>query len=398
MKYAIVIVDGAADLPLAELGGRTPLQAADKPTMDAIAASGRIGTVRNVPEGFPPGSDVAILSVLGYDPRSNYTGRAPLEAAAQNLAIEPGTWVFRCNLVTIVDGIMADYSAGHISTAEATTLIVALNKALGSPTIAFHPGVSYRHLMTCRGEVNVSTTPPHDILGEPAARHLPTGAGSDVLRDLMDRSRDLLAVHEINAVRADLGENVASSIWLWGEGTPPVLEPFARRFGLSAAVITAVDLVRGIAALTGMDRIEVPGATGYVDTNYDGKGLAAVEALDTHDLVVVHVEAPDECAHNAQVDLKIQAIEDIDRRVVAPILRRLRAEGDDWRILVLPDHPTPCSLRTHTADPVPFAIAGKDVRGVVTDRFDEAAAAGSDLHIQFGHEMMEYLTKPSRKG
>ena len=398
MKYAIVITDGAADRPLAELNDRTPLQVAAKPTIDAIAAMGRIGTVRNVPEGFPPGSDVAILSVLGYDPRADYTGRAPLEAAAQDLAIEPGTWVFRCNLVTIIDGIMEDYSAGHISTAEATTLIASLNAALGSDTIAFHPGVSYRHLMTYRGEVNVTSTPTHDILGEPAAKHLPSGTGADVLGDLMARSRAVLAAHEVNAVRADLGENVASSIWLWGEGTPPALEPFAKRFGLSAAVITAVDLVRGIAALTGMDRIDVEGATGYVDTNYDGKGRAAVEALDTHDLVVVHVEAPDECGHNAQVDLKIQAIEDIDQRVVKPILERLKAEGDDWRILVLPDHPTPIALRTHTADPVPFAIAGKDVVSVVADRLDETTAAESDLHIQFGHEMMEYLTKPSHKG
>ncbi|MFW6146190.1 MAG: cofactor-independent phosphoglycerate mutase [Planctomycetota bacterium] len=397
MKYAIVIADGAADLPLAELDDRTCLQAADIPTLDAIAAMGRIGTVRNVPEGFAPGSDVAILSVLGYDPRAIYTGRAPLEAAARNLAIEPGTWVFRCNLVTIIDGIMEDYSAGHIATAEATTLIEALNAALGSETVAFHPGVSYRHLMTYRGDVTVTTTPPHDILDEPVARHLPTGKGSDGLRTLMARSRDLLAGHEVNAVRADLGENVASSIWLWGEGTPPTLEPFTRRFGLSAAVITAVDLIRGIATLTGMDRIEVPGATGYVDTNYDGKGRAAVEALDTHDLVVVHVEAPDECGHNAQVDLKIKAIEDIDRRVVAPILERLKAEGDDWRILVLPDHPTPCTVRTHTADPVPFAIAGKDVAGVVADRFDETTAEAGDLHIRFGHEMMEYLTKPSKE-
>ncbi len=398
MKYAIVIPDGAADLPLAELDHHTPLQAAKIPTIDAIAAMGRIGTVRNVPEGFAPGSDVAILSVLGYDPRADYTGRAPLEAAAQDLAIEPGMWVFRCNLVTIIDELMEDYSAGHISTAEAATLIAALNAAMASETVAFHPGVSYRHLMTYRGDVKVTTTPPHDILGEPIAKHLPTGKGADALRTLMARSRDLLAGHEVNAVRADLGENVASSIWLWGQGTPPVLEPFARRFGLTAAVITAVDLVRGIAALTGMDRIDVEGATGYVDTNYAGKGRAAVEALDTHDLVVVHVEAPDECGHNAQVDLKIKAIENIDRHVVKPILERLKAEGDDWRILVLPDHPTPCAVRTHTTDPVPFAIAGKDVVGVVADRFDEAAAAASDLHIRFGHEMMEYLTKPSREG
>jgi len=392
MKYAIVIVDGAADWPLEQLGGRTPLQAAEKPTMDAIAAAGKIGTVRTVPEGMPPGSDVAILSVLGYDPAADYTGRAPLEAAAQDLQVDPNTWIFRCNFVTIIDGVMQDYSAGHISTEEAARLIAELNDRLADQS-----GVGYRHLMTLTDDVDVATTPPHDIMGQTVDRHLPRGRGSDRLIELTRRSQQLLAGHEINTVRADLGENIASSIWLWGEGTTPTLTPFADRYGLSAAVITAVDLVRGIAALTGMDRIDVPGATGYVDTNYVGKGAAAVKALDTHDLVVVHVEAPDECAHNAQVELKIKAIEDIDKFVVKPIYERLGAEGDDWRICVLPDHPTPCELRTHTADPVPFAIAGKDVVRVVTESFDETAAAESDLHIQYGHEMMEYFTKPSRE-
>ncbi len=398
MKYAIVIVDGAADWPIDELDGRTPLQAAHKPAMDRIAIEGKIGTVRNVPEGMPPGSDVAILSVLGYDPRSEYTGRAPLEAAAQKLQIDPDAWILRCNFVTIIDGVMEDYCAGHISTSEATQLIAELNEQLADEAVRFYPGVGYRHLMTFAGDLKVSTTPPHDILGRPTQSHLPTGRGSELLTTLMARSQEILAGHEINTVRADLGENTASSIWLWGQGKMPVLKSFAECYGLSAAVITAVDLVAGIAALTGMDRIDVPGATGYIDTNYMGKGEAAAAALDDHDLVIVHAEAPDECGHNAQVQYKVKAIEDIDKFIVAPLLQRLEAEGDDWRILVLPDHPTPCALRTHTADPVPFAMAGKDVVKVVSDAFTEQAASDSDLHVQFGHEMMEFFVKPSKDG
>ncbi len=391
MKYAIIIPDGAADGPIGELGDRTPLQAARTPHMDRIAIEGKIGTVRTVPAGLSPGSDVAILSLMGYDPRAHYTGRAPLEAAAQGLTIAPDEWVLRCNLVTIVEGVMEDYSAGHISTEEARQLIEQVQQQLGSDQARFYTGVGYRHLLTLPGPLDVQTTPPHDILGQPVARHLPSGPGSDRLIRLMQASQDLLAEHEINAVRRDLGENLATSIWLWGQGQMPTLEPFEGRFGLRAAVITAVDLVRGIATLVGMDRIEVPGATGYIDTNYAGKGQAAIEALKTHDLVVVHVEAPDECGHNAQARLKTQSLEDIDRHIVGPILEHLESTGDDWRILVSPDHPTPCSLRTHTAEPVPFAVAGKGVRAVLRTPFTEAAATDSDLHVEFGHELMEYF-------
>jgi len=396
MKCAIIIIDGAADRPLAELDGKTPLEAAEKPAIDRIATEGKIGTSCNVPAGMHPGSDVAILSLLGYDPLEYYTGRAPLEAAARGLSVPTGTWIFRCNLVTIVDGVMIDHSAGHISTAEGTRLIEEMDKALGSEQISFYGGVSYRHLMTVAGEMNVKTTPPHDVLGEPADRHLPTGKGSKLLVDLIRRSQTLLADHEINAIRRDMGENVASSIWLWGEGTPPTLPSFQERFGIRAAVITAVDLIRGIAMLTGMNVIEVEGATGYVDTNYAGKGAAAVAALDACDLVIVHVEAPDECGHKAEAKLKTQAIADIDQHIVTPVLKRLKAEGDDWRILVSPDHPTPVELRTHTADPVPFAVAGKDIAHVVSGPLTEANAAESDFHVKFGHELMEFFLKPSR--
>jgi len=377
MKVALVIPDGAADDPLPDLDGRTPLQAAEKPTIDRLAASGRVGLVCNVPEGYPPGSDVAILSLVGYDVTQCYTGRAPLEAAAQGLTVGDDETVFRCNLVTLADGTMVDYCAGHITTDEAAPLIDALNERLRGPELRFHVGVGYRHLMICAGAFDVSLTPPHDITGQAFAEHLPTGAGSDRLRELMSAAREILAGHPATAAREPTGKNPATDIWLWGHGTMPRLPSFADRFGKTAAVITAVDLVRGIAALTGMDVIDVDGATGYIDTNYAGKGAAAVAALDTHDVVIVHVEAPDECGHNDQPREKTQAIGDIDRHVVAPLLERLQREPAGWRMAVLPDHPTPCRLRTHTRQPVPFVIAGSDIATNGQDRYDESTAAAA---------------------
>jgi len=391
MKYAIIVPDGAADEPLDELDGRTPLQAAHTPNMDWIAANGRIGTVCNIPKGMACGSDVAILSVLGYDPAEFYTGRAPLEAAARGLAIHDDEWVFRCNLVTIIDGVMEDYCAGHISTEEAATLIGELNSRSQFEQVRFHTGVGYRHLMVCPGPLKVTTTAPHDILGKRVNRHLPSGKGSKLLRELIDRSRDILVEHEINAVRRDLGENPATNIWLWGEGKMPNLPPFAERFGKSAATIAAVDLVRGISKLIGWDVIDVEGATGYIETNYPGKGAAAVEALADHDIVFVHVEAPDEAGHNADVAAKVDAIGRIDEHVVGPVLRQLRDGGEPWRILVLPDHPTPCTVRTHTRRAVPFAVAGERIESVLHGTFDEATGEQSDLHIDRGCELMEYF-------
>lgn len=391
MKYAIVIPDGAADVPLEDLHDRTPLAAAHKPNMDWISANGKCGTVRTIPRNVEPGSDVAILSVLGYDPREYYTGRAPLEAAARGLEVGPDEWIFRCNFVTIIDGIMEDHSAGHIATQEAAALIAELNRLIGHERIRFHPGVSYRHLMTLKGEVDVATTPPHNILGQPVAGRLPTGPGSEILLTLFQRSEAVLAEHEVNQVRRDLGENPATHIWLWGQGNMPRLPAFSDRFGIRGAAISAVDLIRGLAALIGWDSIDVPGATGFLDTNYAGKGAAAVEALGDHDLVFVHVEAPDEAGHEADAKGKVQAIEQVDRHVVGPLLAHLRASGDDWRILVMPDHPTPCTLRTHTAEPVPFAIAGTRVASVIKLPFDEDSVGKSDLHIERGWELMEFF-------
>ncbi len=391
MKYAIVIPDGAADVPLQELDGRTPLTAAHKPNMDWIAANGKCGTVRTVPRNMAPGSDVAILSVLGYDPSRYYSGRAPLEAAARGLHVGPDEWVFRCNFVTIIDGIMEDHSAGHIASQEATALIAELNRLIGHERIRFHPGVSYRHLMTLRGQVNVTTTPPHDILGKSVAEHLPSGPGSEILLTLFQRSQTVLAEHEVNQVRRDLGENPATHIWLWGQGKMPHLPAFSERFGVRGAAISAVDLIRGLAKLIGWDTVEVPGATGFLDTNFAGKGAAAIEALADHDLVFVHVEAPDEAAHQADCKGKVQAIEQVDRHVVGPLLEHLRGGSDGWRILVMPDHATPCTVRTHTGEPVPFAIAGTRVPSVLAVPFDEASAAKSDLHVKQGWELMEFF-------
>ena len=393
MKYALIIPDGAADLPLAELKGRTPLEAARKPHMDWIAQNGKCGTVRTIPPGMPAGSDVAILSVIGYDPRQHYPGRAPLEAAAQGIQLGPDEWVFRCNFVTLVDGAMEDYSAGHISTEEASALIDELNQVLGGEAVRFHRGVSYRHLVTVKGNFNVKTTPPHDILSKPALANLPSGTGADFLRSLIERSGRLLANHEINKVRRDLGENPATHIWLWGQGQMPQLPSVQARYGVRGAAITAVDLVRGMAKLIGWRVIDVLGATGYVDTNYAGKGAAAVKALDDVDLVCVHVEAPDEAGHAADIKAKLHAIEQIDEHVVGPLLARLREEKAGWRILVLPDHPTPVSVRTHTAEPVPFAIAGERIEGVLKGPFHEKTAAAGDLHIERGHELMEFFLK-----
>ncbi len=394
MKYAIVIPDGAADAPLDELDGKTPLAAASTPNMDWIAANGRCGTVSNIPAKMPCGSDVAILSVLGYDPVKCYTGRAPLEAAAQGLDVDPDQWIFRCNLVTVVDEAMEDYSSGHITTEEASALISELNRLLGGQRVLFHAGVSYRHLVTIDGDFDVTTTPPHDILGETIWGRLPSGSGSEILRTLMDRSQAVLAEHEINTVRRDLGENPATMIWLWGQGKMPRMDSFEQRFSVRGAAITAVDLVRGIAKLIGWDVIEVPGATGYVDTNYPGKGAAAIEALQDHDLVCVHVEAPDEAGHSANAQSKVEAISRIDEHVVGPLLRRLQTEGEDgWRMLVLPDHPTPCAVRTHTYDAVPFAMAGTRIESVVASEFTESAANESDLHVPRGCELMEFFLK-----
>lgn len=392
-RYAIIVPDGAADQPIPGFEGKTAIEAASTPNMDWIAASGRQGLVQTVPIGMEPGSDVAMMSLLGYDPARFYSGRAPIEAVARQIRLGPQDWVFRCNLVTIADGKMADHSAGHIPTQEAARLIEDLAKALAKEGIEFHIGVSYRHLIVFRQmDFDVQTYPPHDNIGRPIERILPRGKGADLLCGLMARSVEILKDHQVNQVRADLGENPANSIWLWGQGRQAVLERFDKRFGLKGAAITAVDLVRGLARLIGFDLIEVPGATGFFDTNYAGKAQAAIEAFKDHELVLVHIEAPDEASHQNNAQIKKAAIEKIDSLIVGPVLKALQGYPA-WRIMVLPDHPTPVSTGAHSDNPVPFAMAGSDIKGLVSMAFSENNAANSGLRIANGCELMEYFLR-----
>ena len=395
MKYAIIIPDGAADEPLKELGGKTPLEAAHTPNMDAIARAGRLGTVRTVPEGFESGSDVATMCLLGYDPAVYHTGRAPLEAAAQRIPLAPTDWVFRCNLVTVVDGIMKDHSAGGISDAEAQRLIRDLARHLNLAGFEFHTGVSYRNLLVYRGheDFDVTTKPPHEIPDEPIAKWVPRGKGSEILRDIMDRSRELFADHEINRTRLQTGHNPASQVWLWGQGHAPDMPTFNDRFGVhSGCMITGVDLLRGLAVLLGWQVREVEGMTSFHDTNYVGQGESTAAALDQYDLVFSHIEAPDEASHQADYKTKVASIEAIDKHVVGAVLEKLKTYPE-WRILVMPDHPTNIATRKHGYAPTLFAMAGTRVQSAFERPYTEAAAKASDLHIERGHELMEFFLR-----
>jgi len=392
-KYAIIVPDGAADEPIAQLGNKTILEAAEIPNMDRISQQGRQGLARTIPVGFEPGSDVAQMSLLGYDPRRYYSGRAPIEAVAIDVQLSPSDWVFRCNLVTIVDNRMLDHSAGHISSEEAKQLVSELNENLGNQKVRFYQGVSYRNLVVFKGmDFDVQTYPPHDNIGVDKDKILPRGKNSEILIDLMARSHQLFVNHDINRVRNDLGENQASSIWFWGQGKKAQMESFQARFGLKGASITAVDLVRGLSRLIGFKLINVPGATGFVDTNYQGKASAAIKALEEFDIVFIHIEAPDEASHSGSPELKIKAVEQIDKFIVGPVLEALKTH-QNWRILVSPDHPTPIRSCAHSPDPVPFAMAGTSVRGVVSKGFSEPNAAQSGFKIDNGFELMEYFLK-----
>lgn len=364
-KYVIVIPDGAADEPFEGLGGKTALQAANIPEMDRVARDGIVGRSRNVPDRFLPASDVATLSLFGYDPERYYTGRAPLEAAAMGIALGPDDWAIRCNLMTILDGRLTDFTAGHITSEEGRPLIEALHAGLSRPEIEFHPGVSYRNLMIYRGNASdrpfddqTVTDPPHDHPDQPAADHLPRGPGADLLRDLMSRATPILASHPVNQARIAAGKRPANAIWLWGQGRAPSMPRFAEVHGLKGAIISAVDLVRGVGVLAGWTRIDVPGATGYLDTDYDAKGRAGIAALDDFDIVCVHVEAPDEASHEGRADAKVQAIERIDQAIVGPLRRALEDRGQPWRMVISPDHSTLLRTRAHDRAPVAWAMAG----------------------------------------
>lgn len=392
-KHVIIVPDGAADSPLEMFDNQTVIEAADTPAIDWISINGMQGLSCNVPKGLTPGSDVAMMSLLGYDPKKYYTGRAPIEAVAMGIGMKQDDWIFRCNLVTIADADMADHSAGHISQKEANILMNDIGEQLGSKNIKFYPGVSYRNLCLIKGQdFNVKTRPPHDMIGEAVDKNLPKGKNAEMLVELMAKSQQLLSQHEVNRVRQDLGENPVSSIWLWGQGQQAFLDKFSKRFGLKGSTITAVDLVRGLSKLIGFGLIQVEGATGYADTNYSGKATAAIEALETNDIVLVHVEAPDEAGHSGNAKLKKQAIESMDHLIVKPVLDALK-KYDDWRILVMPDHPTPVMTRAHSSEPVPFAMAGTDINGVMNAKFSEANSRKTGFVIEQGHTLMEYFLK-----
>ena len=365
MKYVVLQGDGMADWPVAELGNKTPLEYARTPNMDRIASQGLLGLTHTIPEGFPSGSDVGTMSLLGYDPRRYHTGRSPIEAASMGVELGPEDIAFRCNLVTLgVDEngqeIMVDFAADHITSEEAAELIQAINAQLGGTEIEFYPGVSYRHLMVWHGgKEKMNATPPHDITGQPTAGHFPEGEGAERLRTLMEQSRTILANHPVNKKRQANGHQPASSIWLWGQGRRPAVPTIRQQFGIEGSVISAVDLVRGIGVLAGLEVIHVPGATGFLDTNYLGKGQYGLNALRHKDFLFLHVEATDEAGHMGAADKKVQALQDFDEKVVGTILEGLQ-EFSEWRVLLMPDHATPVAIKTHSPDPVPFAILSSE--------------------------------------
>ena len=372
MKHVVILGDGMADLPLSELQGRTPLQAARISNMDMIAREGRNGLARTVPKGMPPGSDVANLSIMGYEPSKYYTGRAPLEAAAMGVSLGEDEIAFRCNFVTIVDGIMKDYSAGHISSEEGSELIRSLKPLM--PAQRLYAGVSYRNLLVLKAGEDAICTPPHDITDQSIAEWMPRGQDSKMLIELMEAALPILADHPVNVLRVSEGKGPANMIWLWGQGRAPAMPTFHDKYGISGAMISAVDLLKGIGVYAGLDDVNVQGATGTIDTNYEGKVQAALEALKRLDFVYLHIEAPDEASHAGDLEQKIRAIELFDQRVVGPMIDGLHRSDQEWRVLLMPDHATPVSIKTHSCDPVPFAIMGDGIESDPVKRFNEEEA------------------------
>lgn len=397
MKYIIVLGDGMADEPLEVLGNKTPLQVAEKPGMDALAKKGEVGLTCMVPEGMAPGSDTANLSVMGYDPKIYYTGRSPLEALSIGVEMSNKDVSFRCNVVTLSeeeecyeDKTIIDHSSGEISTEDAAVLVEALKEGLKNEGYEFYVGTSYRHLLLWKDGNVVELTPPHDILTKRIGEYLPK---DEVLRDMMKKSYDILVNHPINVERKKKGLNPANSAWFWGAGTRPGLESFEKKTGKRGAMISAVDLLKGIAVGSEMDNIEVEGANGGLHTNYTGKMQAAAKALleDYYDFVYIHVEAPDEMGHQGLVKEKIQAIENIDKYIVRPLVERMDASGEDYRILVLPDHPTPIRVRTHTGGPIPYLLYDSRKRLGENAGYDEWVAEHSGVLKNAGHTLINYL-------
>ncbi|MCC5829603.1 MAG: cofactor-independent phosphoglycerate mutase [Phycisphaeraceae bacterium] len=402
LKYVVIIADGAADLPLEELEGKTPLESAAMPNLRELAPTGRLGTVATTPPGMPCGSDICCMSLLGYNPAKYHTGRAPLEAAALGLDIEPDHWVFRVNFIAVREGLFLDHSAGHITSREGRILLEDIAGACDLPGFAFHPGVSYRNIMIdttgAHDWSKVRTVPPHDVPDQPLAKHLPAplhaSANADcrLLHNLIEKSEALFAEHDINLTRIDLNELPATHLWPWGQGRKPTMEPFEVRFGLKGAMITAVDLLAGLSGFMGWDRLDVPGQTSYHDTDYAAAGTHGIDALEHYDIVCIHIEAPDEASHAGDPMTKRESLEAIDKHIVGPVHAALKDRyGDRWRMLFLPDHYTLCSTRKHDPTPVPFLVCGHKLRGVVPRAFSEANATESDMHVEFGHELMDYF-------
>ncbi len=397
MKYALIIPDGCADEPQHSLQGRTPLEAAQIPKMDAVAREGLVGRALTVPDELPAGSDVGTMSLFGYDPLIYHTGRAPLEAAAKGIELGPDDWAIRCNLVTIAEGRMESFTAHQVPNNVGAECVELLQRdQCGSPVWKFYKGVSYRNLLIYRVRgakvpfsKDTATVPPHDITDQPIESHLPKGPGADLLRDLMHRSENLFAEAEVLKSRRVAGERVPTGIWLWGQGKRPGMVPFLERFGKSAAVITAVDLLRGIGRLLGWQVVEVPGATGYIDTDYAAKGRFAIETLKSTDFVVVHVEATDEASHEGDAEAKVQALENIDRHIVGPVHEYLKSQGD-YRILISPDHPTFLRTKTHSHGEVPFALAGTGITPDSNQTYNEPTAQTAKDCLP-GHELMPLL-------
>ncbi len=399
MKYVIIHGDGMADWPCDELGGKTPLEAARKPNMDLLATRGVLGLVATIPHGMPSGSDVGTMTMMGYDPKRYHTGRAPIEAASQGIAMDPGDVVFRMNLVSLAPGadgaiVMKDFTSGHITTGESSRIVADINRELGGDAIEFHSGVSYRHLMIWHDGVRTTKlTPPHDITGKPVASHLPAGEGAERLRDLADRAAMILRDHPVNRARREKGQVEANAVWFWGQGTRPAVPTLKERFGIEGAVISAVDLVNGIGRLAGLELVKVPGATGFLDTDYAAKARYGLDALRRRDFLLLHIEAPDEAGHMGRADLKTEAIERIDELILGPMIAGLAAMGE-FAILLQPDHATPSKLKTHSPEPVPFALMTSKAYarpGAQARRYTEAAGKATGIAVTDGYRLIESL-------
>lgn len=405
MKYVIIVGDGMADYPISSIGGRTPLMIANKPNLDWMASHGELGLVKTIPDGFDPGSEIANLSIFGYDPHKYYTGRGPFEAASLGVELKPGDIAFRLNLVTLSFKenriFMEDFSAGHIKDEEAKEIIADLNKKLGTDIIQIYPGLSYRHLLVIKDGrsgfsniENLRLTPPHDIMGMEIGPYLPDPNESDGSKEiikLIEESQKILRDHPANLRRRERGLLEANSIWLWGQGRHPEMPTIKSIFGIDGYVISAVHLIKGIGILAGLEVMDVPGITGYFDTNYEGKGLYALKGLESRDFVYIHVESPDEAGHIGDLELKVKAIEDFDRKVVGTVLKGMKM-FEEYKIMVLPDHPTPLSLRTHTRDPVPYVIFCSGMKEENSKRrFDEFSCQESGIFIEKGYELIKRL-------